>query len=159
LCAWKFEAEAKEGRRLNFISNQLNRIGQQLNGLSASQKMLAGALVLVMVLTLMLWGRYAGTSEMVPVFDQSLSSDEIGRIQGFLRGQGMTSTVSSDNRVMVPSARQAEALAILTYNRMQPRDTSASFDRITAQMSPFNSSSQNIILAGCGRCGGDGGRA
>ena len=45
--------------------------------LTASQKMLVASLVAVMVLTLLFWGRYAGTAEMEPVLDQSLKSEEM----------------------------------------------------------------------------------
>ena len=131
---------------MDFMKAQLDRIGQQVAGLGASQKMLAGMLVVVIVLTLMLWSRYAGTSEMTPVFDQPMNAVDAGRIQGYLRSVGIESTLTSDNRVMVPAARQAEALAGLTYNRLQPKDTSAAFDRITAQMTPWNSNQQSNRL-------------
>lgn len=131
---------------MDFMKAQLDRIGQQVSGLGASQKMLAGTLVIVIVLTLMLWGKYASTSEMSPVFDQALTSEETGRIQGYLRSVGIESRVSSDNRVLVPAARQPEAVAGLTYNRLQPRDTSAAFDRITAQMTPWDSAQRTTRL-------------
>ena len=59
---------------MDYFKSQLDRIQQQLGGLSASQKMLTASLVAIMVMTLVWWGRYAGDAEMSPVFDTSLGS-------------------------------------------------------------------------------------
>ena len=55
---------------MDFLKNQLARLQQQFNQLTASQKMLSVSLVAIMVMTLLWWGRYAGTEVTVtePVF-------------------------------------------------------------------------------------------
>ena len=52
---------------MDLLKKQLEKIQQQLAGLSASQKMLTASLVAIMVMTFVWWGRYASTSEMEPV--------------------------------------------------------------------------------------------
>ena len=64
---------------MDLLKSQLDRIQRQLAGLTASQKMLTAALVAIMVMTLIWWGRYAGEAEMEPVLDQAFSQDDIGR--------------------------------------------------------------------------------
>ena len=54
--------QAKEGKAMDFLKTQLARIQQQLGGLTASQRMLSGTLVVIMVMTLYWWTRYASSS-------------------------------------------------------------------------------------------------
>ena len=63
---------------------QLLKIQQQLSGLTVSQKMLTASLVAIMVMTIVWWARYAGTAEMEPVLDQSLSASDMGQIKAAL---------------------------------------------------------------------------
>ena len=51
---------------MDLLKKQLEKIQQQLTGLSASQKMLTASLVAIMVMTFVFWGRYASNSEMEP---------------------------------------------------------------------------------------------
>ena len=55
-------------------------IQRQLAGLTATQKMLTAALVAIMAITVVWWGKYAGESEMVPLTSQSFSAAEWDRI-------------------------------------------------------------------------------
>lgn len=123
---------------MDFIKAQLDRIQQQLNGLSASQKMLTVALVAIMVMTLWWWGQYASKAEMQPVLDQSLSAEDITRIKSFLSAQGIPFKVSGD-RILVPAERQFEAVAGLGYAQALPREMKTGFDEIAKQMTPWDS--------------------
>src|SRR5437870_4809851 len=123
---------------MNFIKAQLEKLGKQLEGLGASQKMLAAALVAIMVMTLFFWGRYASSPEMEAVLDQSMSLDEIGRIRSFLSARGFEVKVAGD-RVTVPAERKMEALSELTFAQLLPRDTADAFDTIVTKMSPWDS--------------------
>src|SRR5205809_8628 len=118
---------------------QLARIQQQLGALSASQKMLAFSLLAIMALTLVFWSRYAGTADMEAVLDQSLSSDEIGRIQGELRSKGIEFKVVND-RVLVQADRKLEALAVLSYAQAVPQNTRSSYDEIIRRIIPGRAS-------------------
>src|SRR4051794_13058109 len=112
---------------MDTLKVQLAKIQEQLGALSASQKMLAFSLLAVMVLTLMFWSRYAGTADMEPVLDQSLSSDEIGKIQGELRAMHVEYKVVGD-RVLVPADQKLEALAGLSYAQAVPQNTRSAYD-------------------------------
>src|SRR3954471_9396985 len=95
---------------MEFVKSQFDRIQRQLNGLSASQKMLTGALVAIMVMTLMMWGRYAGEAEFVPVLEQALSQDELSRITTELSAKGITYKTEGA-KLLVPEDRRVEAIA------------------------------------------------
>src|SRR5258706_2674874 len=123
---------------MDFLKVQASRIKEQLAGLTPSQRMLAGALVVIMVMTL-LWGsRYAASSEMVDVLGQDLSPEDLSRITLKIAERGIESkTVGS--RVQVPIERQREVLAMLTFERLTPQDMSIGFDDVVQKMnSPWN---------------------
>ena len=115
---------------------QLNRISEQLGGLSASQRMLTVCLVAIMLITLVWWGRYAATPEMVPVLDRAISGDEMSKVKGVLAGAGITPRVVND-RILVPAERHLEALAALGYAKALPHDSVDAWDEIVKQASPW----------------------
>src|SRR3954463_3490892 len=98
---------------MDFVKQQLQRIQQQLSGLTATQKMLTGALVAIMVMTLLYWGRYAGTAELEPLFDTPISATELGNVQDTLALKQIKVTVGSGGQIMVPAERKLEILAML----------------------------------------------
>ena len=105
---------------MDALKAQLEKIKQQLAGLTATQRMLVTTLIGVMVLTLLYWGHYAGSSEMAPLLDQSLSPTEIGKINQALDLKGVVHTTVGD-KVMVPADRKMELVADLMYqNMLQP---------------------------------------
>jgi len=122
---------------MDFLKSQFDRIQAQLSGLTPTQKMLTGTLVAIMVMTLMWWGRYAGTSDMEPVLDQSLSQEDMGRIEAALMQKNIEYKVVSD-RILVPTERKIEALSVLGYNGALPKDTANGFDDIIKQLSPWD---------------------
>src|SRR4030095_13594540 len=97
---------------MDALKKQLDRIQQQLSGLSASQKMLTASLVAIMVMTMIWWGKYAGTDEMVPVSYESLPPDQMRNIKATLDGKGIPARIVGD-RVMVDADRRMEAFATL----------------------------------------------
>jgi flagellar biosynthesis/type III secretory pathway M-ring protein FliF/YscJ len=124
---------------------QLNRISEQLGGLSASQRMLTICLVAIMLITLVWWGRYAATPEMVPVLDRSISGEEMSRVKGVLLGAGITPRVVND-RILVPAEKQFEALAALSYARALPHDSADAWNEIVKQSSPWETSEKTSAL-------------
>jgi flagellar biosynthesis/type III secretory pathway M-ring protein FliF/YscJ len=125
---------------MEFVKSQFDRIQQQLNGLSASQKMLTAALVTIMVMTLAMWGRYAGDAEFVPVLDQSFAADELSRVVGELKSKGISHKIDGA-RILVPEDKRLEALAYLGYGQMLPRDFANAFDEVTKSLNPFEAAS------------------
>jgi flagellar biosynthesis/type III secretory pathway M-ring protein FliF/YscJ len=124
---------------------QLNRISDQLGGLSASQKMLTVCLFAIMLITLVWWGRYAATPEMVPVLDRSISGGELASVKAVLQGAGIAPRVVND-RILVPAERHVEALAALTYARALPHDSVDAWDEIVKQSSPWETSEKTSAM-------------
>src|ERR1700733_14997234 len=115
---------------------QFERIRQQLAALTATQKMLVTALVAVMVLTMLYWGRYASNAEMVSVLgDQALTEEDIGPIVNQLESQNIPYKVDS-GKVLVPTERKSEILASLMFNRLLPSDTHNAFESISKTLNP-----------------------
>jgi flagellar biosynthesis/type III secretory pathway M-ring protein FliF/YscJ len=128
----------RKASAMDFIKSQFDRIQQQLAALSATQKMLTGALVAIMVLTLLYWGKYAGSPVMSPLLDQPFAADDIARVTAAIASRGIEYQVSGD-RVLVPADRKMEVLADLGYQRMLPHDTTSGFDEMVKQMSLWES--------------------
>ncbi len=91
---------------MDFLKSQFDRIQAQLSALTPTQKMLTGALVAIMVMTLMWWSRYAGTADMEPVLNQALSQDEMGRMETALVQKNIDFKEAAD-RLLVPTRAQA----------------------------------------------------
>ncbi len=120
---------------------QFERIKQQLAALTATQKMLVAALVAVMVLTMLYWGKYAGNAEMVAVLDQALSAEDIGAIDRNLTISNIPHQVEN-SKVLVPADRKTEILADLMYAELLPQDTHSAFELMSKQLNPFSTASE-----------------
>src|SRR5437763_16798802 len=101
---------------MDLLKKQLEKIQQQLTGLSASQKMLTASLVAIMVMTFVWWGKYAGTSEMEPVVNQSLNADEMTNVKRVLRAENIEFQASGD-RILVNAEKKEEAIAALALEQ------------------------------------------
>jgi flagellar biosynthesis/type III secretory pathway M-ring protein FliF/YscJ len=128
---------------MDFLKSQLDRIQQQLSGLTASQKMLAACLVAIIVMTVAWWGRQAGSSEMAPLFQEALEPAEAGRIKQLLVSRGIDAEIGSDNLVSVPAARLNEAFAQLAVSEAMPKNPSINFESFMKGLNPFNSVGMN----------------
>jgi flagellar biosynthesis/type III secretory pathway M-ring protein FliF/YscJ len=140
------KSEATEGGRMDFLKNQAAKIREQLAGLTPSQRMLAGSLAVIMVMTLMWWTRYAGTSEMEDLYAQDLSAEDLARISSELESHGIAKKVVG-NRIQVAPERKLEAQGMLSFNQAGPHDTSSGFDEIYNKMnSPWNPSDTQAVM-------------
>jgi flagellar biosynthesis/type III secretory pathway M-ring protein FliF/YscJ len=123
---------------MDLFKSQFDRVRQQLAGLTPSQKMLSAALVAIMVMTLVWFGRYAGSPEMVPLLAQSLSPDELGRIQMQLQSAGIPYKPSGDGKLLVPADRQTSAVATLSYSGALPKTITSGFDDVIKQLTAWD---------------------
>jgi flagellar biosynthesis/type III secretory pathway M-ring protein FliF/YscJ len=82
---------------------------------------------------------------MVPLLDQSFSTDEVAQITTHLDARGIRYSVSGD-RILVPSDRQTEELADLGYSHLLPQRTNAGFDEIVKQMTPWDPADKTAHL-------------
>jgi flagellar biosynthesis/type III secretory pathway M-ring protein FliF/YscJ len=130
---------AMEGRAMDALKAQLTKIQQQLSGLTASQKMLTAALAAIMVMTLLWWGRYASTADMVAVLDQSMRPEDVTRIKTKLTSVGIDTRVDGD-RVMVPADKKDEAVALLAFDQLLPEDISSAMSETLKDLNPFTPS-------------------
>jgi flagellar biosynthesis/type III secretory pathway M-ring protein FliF/YscJ len=121
---------------MDFIRNQIGRLQQQLAGLSASQKMLSGTLVVIMMMTIVWWTRYAGDAELQPLFSQAMSVEEARDIGAALNAAGVKARVDGV-RVLVSPDDVLKAWSVLSFGQMLPRDTRASFEDMLKSSSPF----------------------
>ncbi|MCY2955395.1 MAG: hypothetical protein NTU53_25995 [Planctomycetota bacterium] len=128
---------------MDFLKNQIVRLQEQFKTLNATQKMLAGALVAIIVMTLYGWTSFAGKAEMEPLLSQSMSSDDIGEIQKHLASSGIKYRVVGD-RIEVPTDRKYEAMAMLAQDL--PRETKSAFAEMIAKGNPFSSNLQQATL-------------
>jgi flagellar biosynthesis/type III secretory pathway M-ring protein FliF/YscJ len=138
---------------MDALKAQLDRLQQQLAGLSASQKMLAASLVAIMVMTLLWWSRYAAQAEMEPVLPQSFTQQELGPIIQQLRAAHIKYALAADGRILVPTDKKDEALSILSYEQVLPANTSTAFDEMLKQLNPFSpaSTTEKVLTNAKGR--------
>jgi flagellar biosynthesis/type III secretory pathway M-ring protein FliF/YscJ len=122
---------------MNLVRTQFDRIQAQILELTPSQKMLTASLLTIMVMTLFYWVHYAASPEYQPVLDQSLSTEDSGRILSFLQSHNYDAHISGD-RVLVPADKQMQAVAELSQAQMMPQNTADGFDTILKDMNPFD---------------------
>jgi flagellar biosynthesis/type III secretory pathway M-ring protein FliF/YscJ len=127
---------------MDFLKSQFDRIQQQLNGLSSTQKMLTAALVTIMVMTLVWWGRYAGQSELEAVLDLPFDEANLTRIVAQLDGLHIDHKVTADRKLLVPPDKKIEVLANLGYNDFLPKNAGDAFDEVVKQLSPWDGQSR-----------------
>ncbi len=130
---------------MDVFKQQLQRISEQLSGLSATQKMLTGSLVAIMVMTLWWWARFAAAPELVAVLDRSIGTQDMLPMKAALAGAGIEARVVND-RMMVPVERHLEALAVLGYANRLPSDSADAWDQILRQSSPWDTSQKTSAL-------------
>lgn len=131
---------------MNVLKQQLAWIQQQLSQLTASQKMLAAALAALMFVTIVYWGKYAGTPDLVAVTETTYPPERIAAIQGALTARGITSTAGSDGRIMVAADQRMQAFATLAWGKMLPANSSAAIDKIVGQMTLWDSAAKTEKL-------------
>lgn len=130
---------------MDAFKQQLQRIQDQLSGLSGTQRMLVFALVAVMVLTLMLWSRYAAAPDRVPLFTQGVADQDSARVQAALQARGIPFSTSGATILVQPDDRM-RAIAAVTSDNALPSQSSRILDDIMAKMTPFDSSTRTSEL-------------
>lgn len=123
---------------MEFLKSQFARVQEQLGGLTASQRMLAGSLVVIMVMTLFWWSTYAGRAEMEAVVDQATPPEQLARMASTLDAHGIPNKVVGD-RLHVPAERKIQAWGVLSLGQLLPRDTHNALDAMLQRTGPFDS--------------------
>jgi flagellar biosynthesis/type III secretory pathway M-ring protein FliF/YscJ len=125
---------------MEFLKNQFSRVQEQVSQLTASQKMLAGALVIITVMSLYYWTTFAGRAEMEVLFDQPMAADQMAQALGTLRSSGITAQAAGD-RLHVAADKKIEALAVLGSALLLPSDTKNAIDELVGKINPWMSHS------------------
>ncbi len=136
---------------MEFLRKLFLQTKGHLSGLSLSQRLAIGSCAALIVLSIFWLLNWAGRVEMVPLFDQSLTAEELGPIKQQLESNGVKYTIAGD-RVLVPADSVMKLQAQLAQSNALPRDISITFDNIIQSSSPFLSRDEqdwrrNIALA------------
>jgi flagellar biosynthesis/type III secretory pathway M-ring protein FliF/YscJ len=121
---------------MEFLKSQFARMQEQFAHLTASQKMLAGALAIITVMTLYYWTTFAGKAEMEVLINQPMAADKMAHAVGALKAAGINCKTVGD-KLHVGADQKLEALAILGSARLLPQDTRDAFDELIAKSNPF----------------------
>jgi flagellar biosynthesis/type III secretory pathway M-ring protein FliF/YscJ len=130
---------------MDFFKAQFEKISRQLAGLSPSQKMLTAALVAIMIMTLVWWGRYAGEPEQEPLFSHALSAQEVTDVVGVLDQNGIKHSGSGD-KILVSSEDRVRAYSLLAFAKALPRGGKDSFDEILKNVNPLQPESMTAVM-------------
>lgn len=121
---------------MDFLRKLFLQTKMHLQGLTPSQRLAIVAcagLVAVSIFWLMSW---ASKTEMVALFDQSITAEEMGPIKLQLDADGIKYTVAGD-RVLVPADNVSRLQAKLAQTDALPRDISFTYSKNLENSSPW----------------------
>lgn len=127
---------------MDALKQQLQKIQEQLGALSGTQRMLVFSLVTVMVLTVLLWSRYAATPDVIPLLNQAVRDQDLVQIQNALQGRGI-SVRSSNGNLMVSPDDRLRALAVIAPMNLLPSNSTNLMDEYLNGGNPFESQNKN----------------
>jgi flagellar biosynthesis/type III secretory pathway M-ring protein FliF/YscJ len=110
---------------MDFLRKYLTTIKLQLAGLTISQKLLIGLLVVVMAATVFFTVTFSAKPDMVPLIAQSMTAEDINRVEMNLKGK-YDYQVQGD-QVLVPSDKAYQIRGELFAAQALPKDTTAAF--------------------------------
>ncbi len=136
---------------MEFLRKLILQTKAHLAGLTTSQRLAIGACAALVMLSIFWLLSWAGQSDMVPLFDQSITAEELGPIRQQLDSDGIKYTISGD-RILVPSGSVMQLQAQLAQSNALPQDISITFDKLIANSSPWFSRDEqdwrrNVALA------------
>ncbi len=110
---------------MDFLRKYLNTIRAQLAGLSISQKLTIGLLIVIIAGTIYFSVVSSAKPDMVTLIPQSLSAEEINRAEMALKGK-YEYQVQGD-KILVPADKAYEIRGELFAEQALPKDTSTAF--------------------------------
>lgn len=113
---------------MEFLRKYLTQIKAQLTGLTLSQRLLIGLLVLLMIGTVFFAVTFSAKPEMVVLIPQPMSSEEINRAEMALKSK--YSYVVQGDRIMVPADKAYQIRGELFAAQALPKDTTQAFARL-----------------------------
>src|SRR4051794_38727095 len=122
---------------MDFVRRYLTQIRAQLQRLTISQRLLIGLLLVVMIATIFFTVTLSAKPEMVVLIPQAMSSEEINRVEMYLKGK-YDYQVSGD-KIMVPAEKAYAIRGELFAAQALPKDTTVAFAKLIEDNNPFNS--------------------
>jgi flagellar biosynthesis/type III secretory pathway M-ring protein FliF/YscJ len=119
------------------FKQQFDQLKQQLATLTPSQRMLAGTLVAIVGVTVFWYAQNAGKSDMQELLNQPLTPQQTGQITDLLGRHGID-VRNTNGTLLVPAARREEAIALLSWERALPEDTTRHFDDALGNIGSFD---------------------
>ncbi len=120
---------------MELIRKYFSRIKAQLVGLTISQKLLIALLGVVMLGTVFFTVIFSARPQMVPLIAQSMSAEEINRVEMVLKGK-YDYQVSGD-KVLVPAEQAYSIRGTLGGAGALPKDLSTAFSKVAQDTNPF----------------------
>jgi flagellar biosynthesis/type III secretory pathway M-ring protein FliF/YscJ len=120
---------------MDLIRKYFATIKAQLAGLTISQKLLIGLLGVVMLATVFFTVVFSAKPAMVPLIAQSMSAEDISRVEMLLKGK-YDYQVSGD-KVLVPLEQAYAIRGELASQHALPKDLTTAFSRVVMDANPF----------------------
>ena len=120
---------------MDFLRKYLSQIKTQLAGLTVSQKLLIGLLVVVMAATIFVTVTLSAKPAMVVLIDQPMTPQDINKAEMYLAGK-YTYQVDGD-KIMVPADEAYEIRGELFAAQALPKDTTAALDSLVRSNNLF----------------------
>ena len=130
---------------MDFLSRYFAQIRNQIVALTISQRLLIGALVVIMLGTTFFVVFLSRQPDMVEVLPQALTPEEVAKMADYLKVHGYTYKVSGD-KVMVPLETVQQVRGELAGAQVFPRDTTAAFTKILQDSNFLQSDRQHDRL-------------
>jgi len=125
---------------VNLLQRTFKAIGAQLGGLPATAKLLIGALMVILVMSLLMVAQFAGRPSMVPL-PIDLDPEARTAAQSYLERSGIPFE-DQGGRLMVPAEQRYTVLAQLTDHEVISGEQ-INFDSLIKESSPFLTREQN----------------
>ncbi len=126
---------------MDLIRKYLVQIKSQLMGLTISQKLLIGLLALVMIATIFFTVVWSAKPQMVPLIPQSMSPEDINKVQMGLNGKYQYQV--SGDKILVPAEQAYAIRGELMAADALPHDLSTAFQVMIRDSSPFTTDAMN----------------
>jgi flagellar biosynthesis/type III secretory pathway M-ring protein FliF/YscJ len=123
------------------VKNKWERARQALGTLSATRKVMVGALIVLTGVSAVWLTQQASRRGMEPVLDQVFSDADLIAIGDHLRAKNITYELR-DGRVFVPADRKLDVLSELIYCNVVTGSTESGFDAMIARSSAFDTPSK-----------------
>jgi len=125
---------------MEFVQRYWTQVQEQLGYLNTTQKFLIGSLVVILLLVLWLVASVASAPEMMPI--TRFAADREAEVLSRLQASGIRVSNNS-GQIMVRQADWIDAMVVLESSDLMRADTSAAFDELIANQSPWKSNAQS----------------